>query len=342
MNPYIAFAGPVEHFSRTAVSSSQVARRSDDDTFFDEEPVDNRLDQLAAEFVERTRNGDRPTIAEYATRFPELADEIRDLFPTVAKIEGLKVQFEKEQQPFVGRGLVAGNVPLSQLGDFRIIRVIGRGGMGVVHESEQMSLGRRGAIKALPLLSVAQPNQEDSVTKAGDTVNPAANDVMKTRAAAGMHERVAAESQDTARRSGDDISITISESHSAAWILWKMPWLACCRLKSVLIRPPRNGRIRLMSLTVPRLFSNIETSPSSDCCWCSRCFDRCLFRLIESKALSLGSQAHAGWPEPVSGSVFRPSGDVDSHGWLFLLAVSAGCMSRRFCCPVRASMPHQK
>lgn len=44
-----------------------------------------------------------------------------------------------------------------RLGDFRLIRAIGRGGMGVVYEAEQLSLGRRVAVKTLPLAAGLQP-----------------------------------------------------------------------------------------------------------------------------------------------------------------------------------------
>src|SRR5713226_4496930 len=103
------------------------------------------LNHLADEFAERYRKGERPALQEYIDRHPELADDIREFFPAMAEMEQVK-----EDRRHVPETPVAGPLPaLERLGDFRILREIGHGGMGVVYEAEQVSLGRHVALKVL-------------------------------------------------------------------------------------------------------------------------------------------------------------------------------------------------
>ncbi len=58
----------------------------------------------------------------------------------------------------------------AQLGDFRILREIGRGGMGVVYEAEQLSLKRRVALKVLRFGAVADPEVMQRFQREAETV----------------------------------------------------------------------------------------------------------------------------------------------------------------------------
>jgi serine/threonine protein kinase/WD40 repeat protein/tetratricopeptide (TPR) repeat protein len=107
------------------------------------------VDRLAEEFLERHRRGERPTISEYAGRHPELADEIRDVFPALLMMERLRpasadLTCDRRARSAEPEGTH------DLLGDYRILREVGRGGMGVVYEAVQEALGRHVALKVLP------------------------------------------------------------------------------------------------------------------------------------------------------------------------------------------------
>src|SRR5438552_18044782 len=122
---------------------------------------------LAEEFLDRYRRGERPALKEYVDRHPELAADIREVFPAMAMMENIAlaeesiaVQASRERER---------PEALDQLGDYRIVREVGRGGMGVVYEAEQVSLGRHVALKVLPrkmLLDVRQRRRFEREAKA--------------------------------------------------------------------------------------------------------------------------------------------------------------------------------
>jgi serine/threonine protein kinase/WD40 repeat protein len=112
---------------------------------------------LAEEFIERFRRGERPSLKEYTDKHPDLAAEICKVFPAMAMMENIALADES-----LGGQASEGaktTEDLKQIGDFRIIRRVAHGGMGVVFEAEQVSLGRHVALKLLPrnaLLDVKQ------------------------------------------------------------------------------------------------------------------------------------------------------------------------------------------
>ena len=104
----------------------------------------NPIDRLAEEFAERYRRGERPALSEYIRKHPELAEEIREVFPALVMIEQLKPATSDEVSALSGA-----SVP-DRIGDYRLLREIGRGGMGIVYEAEQVSLDRHVALKVFP------------------------------------------------------------------------------------------------------------------------------------------------------------------------------------------------
>ena len=104
-----------------------------------------KIDALAESFVNKLRAGERPSIDEIVAMHPDLADEIRDLFPTLEMLEAC-APGEAESPKLM---FPLGDEAPRTLGDYRVIREIGRGGMGVVYEAEHATMKRRVALKVL-------------------------------------------------------------------------------------------------------------------------------------------------------------------------------------------------
>ncbi len=105
------------------------------------------LGELAEEFTARVRRGEMPAVEEYADRYPALAERIRALFPTLLLLEGMAAGGAAASPAAPGADLAPG----STFGGYRIVREVGRGGMGVVYEAVHLALQRRVALKVLPL-----------------------------------------------------------------------------------------------------------------------------------------------------------------------------------------------
>jgi serine/threonine protein kinase len=119
-------------------------------------PLDDpRVLEAVREFQVALDAGRKPDRLTFQARYPDIADVLTGCFDAL--------EFMHAAAPGLVADAVAtdpdGLQPELPLGDFRLVREIGRGGMGVVYEAVQQSLGRRVALKVLPFAATLDPRQ---------------------------------------------------------------------------------------------------------------------------------------------------------------------------------------
>jgi serine/threonine protein kinase len=118
---------------------------------------DQGLSAALVACLEALDAGRAPDRQELLARYPQYAAELARFLDDQEQVDHCAAPLRElalggshpDSEP-------AGGAP-ERLGDFRIVREVGRGGMGVVYEAEQVSLGRRVALKVLPLAGMLDP-----------------------------------------------------------------------------------------------------------------------------------------------------------------------------------------
>ena len=115
-----------------------------------------RLAEVLDEYLCAVESGESLDMSELLIRYPDLSEPLQEYLPSLAWLRAGFADLNDLDAPAPTTDFTS---PPRRLGDYELLRQIGRGGMGVVYEAQQQSLDRRVALKILPFASMLDRKQ---------------------------------------------------------------------------------------------------------------------------------------------------------------------------------------
>jgi serine/threonine protein kinase/Tfp pilus assembly protein PilF len=111
---------------------------------------DNDFDEALRQFIDARLQGEQPDIEEFVKQYPELEHQIREKIRNLQKINTLFDSLVQADESNFKDGGPENDLIGQKVGNFQIVEMIGRGGMGVVYKAHDSRLDRVVAIKTVP------------------------------------------------------------------------------------------------------------------------------------------------------------------------------------------------